>query len=165
MPTQTYVPLANITLGAAAYTVTFSSIPSTGYRDLVIIVWGLGNTGNVRPAVRLNGDGASNYSYVYMEGNGSSATTAAATISYMPELGVTVGTTTNPIQATIHLLDYSATDKHKPLLQRTDASAAGTNAAAGRWANTAAITSVEVLTTGASSWAAGSSFALYGIGA
>jgi hypothetical protein len=162
MPTPTYTPLANITLGSAAFGVTFASIPAT-YRDLVIVVSGLGNTGNVKPVIRLNGDSASNYSYQYIEGNGASATSASATATWMPDLGATIGTTTNPIIGNIQLFDYSQTNKHKTLLQRSNASATGTNAAVGRWANTAAVTSVFVFTPGVSSWAAGSTFALYGI--
>ena len=162
MPTSTYTPLANITLGSAASSVTFSSI-GQGYRDLVCFVNGLGNTGNVKVAVRLNGDSASNYSWVYMEGNGSTTVSVSGTGSWMPETNSATGTTTDRFTAVLNLMDYSATDKHKTLLQRFDAAGSGTNAAVGRWANTAAVTSMQVLTTGASTFAVGTSFALYGI--
>jgi hypothetical protein len=159
---QTYTPLANITLGSAAFGVTFGSIPQT-YRDLVIVINGLGTSGNAAPVLRLNGDSGSNYSSQYMEGNGSSTTAARATATWMPSGGATAGTTTNPIVATVQLFDYSATNKHKILLQSSSASASGSNVAAGQWANTAAVSSVFVFTPAASSWATGTTFALYGI--
>jgi hypothetical protein len=59
-------------------------------------------------------------------------------------------------------MDYSATDKHKTVLVRSNAASTGVEAIAQRWASTAAITSILVFpSTG--SWAAGGTFSLYGI--
>jgi hypothetical protein len=62
----------------------------------------------------------------------------------------------------IRLLDYSATDKHKCGFQRADNPADRASAVIFRWANTAAITSVEFAGNN-NPFSAGSTFALYGI--
>jgi hypothetical protein len=64
MPTPTYTPLANVTLGATAATVTFGSIPAT-MRDLVVIVNGT-TSSNVFTGLRFNSDSGSNYTFVRM---------------------------------------------------------------------------------------------------
>ena len=61
MATQTYDPIASITLGAAASSVTFSNIPST-YTDLVIIFSGAITTGFDSINIKFNSDGGTNYS-------------------------------------------------------------------------------------------------------
>jgi hypothetical protein len=156
-----YTALANVTLGSSASTVTFSSINS-GYRDLVFVLVGT-TTGTAFARMRINGDTGANYFTVSIEGNGSSvfsnigsgANNIRLPVSSTMESGVNW-------QNTIHLLDYAATNKHKAGLQRADNASIGTNLVAFRWANTAAITSVEFAGNN-NPFAAGSTFALYGI--
>lgn len=162
MPTPTYTPLANITLGSSAASVTFSSI-SQAYRDLVLVSNILGATADANLFLRFNGDTGTNYSFVQMYGSGSSTGTSAATLTQVVS-GITASTTQRAT-ATHSLIDYSATDKHKSLLNRSDsAQYVGTFAIATRWANTAAITSIQAFTS-SDAFAAGSTFALYGIAA
>jgi hypothetical protein len=59
-------------------------------------------------------------------------------------------------------MDYSSTAKFTSIISRAKQSANGSEAFANRWANTAAVTSVEIFTS-TGNWASGSSFALYGI--
>jgi hypothetical protein len=59
-------------------------------------------------------------------------------------------------------MDYSATDKHKTVLVRSNIPADTVAAHAVRWANTAAITTVGVAAI-SGTWSAGTTFALYGI--
>ena len=61
MPTPTYTPLANVTLGAAASSVTVGSIPAT-YRDVICVVVAEGST-TLQGRIRLNSDTGSAYSY------------------------------------------------------------------------------------------------------
>ena len=68
----TYTPIATTTLGSAAASYTFSSIPST-YTDLILIASGLVSTNGYDFDIRVNGDTATNYSYTALGGNGSSA--------------------------------------------------------------------------------------------
>jgi len=72
MPTPTYTPLATVTLGSTAASVTFSSIPAT-YRDLILIITAQRTGSPVNVGMRFNGDSGSNYSSVFMTGTGSSA--------------------------------------------------------------------------------------------
>lgn len=160
------VPLANLTLGSAAATVTFSSI-SGSYRDLMLIVGNLNtNTSVVYGYMRFNGDTATNYSYVNMAGDGSSATSGNGSNlngCYI-QPNSTFSTTSNAI-LTISIMDYSATDKHKTALIRSNNPGSFVSAIANRWASTAAITSLDIATTSATMWAAGSTFSLYGVSA
>jgi hypothetical protein len=110
-------------------------------------------------AVRYNGDTGSNYFRVYMQGTGSGSGASAA--DTQNRLFISGWNTTN--NNVIHqIMDYSATDKHKSSLSRGNTPDAELFAKAGRWNNTAAITSITLLLD-ANNIAAGSTFNLYGI--
>lgn len=114
-------------------------------------------TGSV---INFNSDTtAANYSGVWMLGNGTSATSSTSTTSF---LDVVENSTTNLTTSILQIMDYSATDKHKTVLVRNDnATPNGVEAYAIRWANTAAITKIDLNYSG--EWASGSTFILYGI--
>jgi hypothetical protein len=160
MSTPTYTPLATVTLGGTATSVTFSSIPAT-YRDLILIVSGLTTTTTVDAlAIRFNSDTGSNYSNVQMTGDGSSATSASSTntaafIGLIGDGAISVNV--------ISVMDYSATDKHKTVIGRGNVPNSRTRATASRWADTAAITSALVRTNADLTFTAGSTFSLYGV--
>lgn len=158
MPTTTYTPIASQTLSSSASSVTFSSIPAT-YRDLVLIVDAKAATSSVNFVLRFNSD-ASNGSAVLMRGNGS--TTSSFTESVI-NLASSSADTTNSGLIVAFIMDYSATDKHKTVLARGNVASSFTSASAARWASTSAITSIEVRPATADSYAANSSFYLYGI--
>ncbi|NBU22805.1 MAG: hypothetical protein EBS38_02680 [Actinobacteria bacterium] len=161
---MSYIPLANITLTSAQSSVTFGSIPTSvngvALRDLVLVVNGNYTTADGNTLVRLNGDSGSNYSNVYMAGGGAGAGSGALSGVWL--YGGGMNTTAGHSQIW-NIMDYSATNKHKTVLNRSNE--IGTNSAvyawAGRWANTSAVTSVYI--QGSSNFAIGSSFALYGI--
>ena len=161
MPTATYTALANITLATAASTISFSSIPAT-YRDLLFIFSGTGST-TLQGRIRINGDTGSNYLFQRMSGSGASA--SAARISTGATSGtistIAQATTTGALQMNINIMDYSATDKHKTMLQRST-SAVNISAQALRWASTSAITSLVLVVT-TQSIGAGTTLSLYGI--
>jgi hypothetical protein len=158
MPTPTYTPLATVTLGSSASSVTFSSIPAT-YRDLILVTDGVTGA-DAALYLRFNGDSGSNYNFVRAVGfsggtfsdSGNNVTEIRNTIQMNPR-----GPSVNQI------MDYSATDKHKTVLQRGNLKNAGETAmGAGRWANTAAITSI-VCSLNTSTFLSGSRFDLYGV--
>ncbi len=154
--TSAYVPLANVTLGSAASSVTFSSI-SQSYRDLVLVV-NAGTGTNESVNVRINSDSGSNYPFVAAIGNGSSTGSSATTLTQIQtNYGINGSTSHNVI---LNFMDYSATDKHKTVLYRTNISDAGTTMGAVRWANTSVITTIALVNA---TYQAGSSFSLYGI--
>jgi hypothetical protein len=159
MPTPTYTPLATVTLGSTASSVTFSSIPAT-YRDLIVVCEFVPSGSFFDTGLRFNADGGTNYSFVEASGSGSgsgnsnSAPRSQAIFLYTEA--------TNRWAVIAQIMDYSATDKHKTVLSRATAGAEITIMTANRWANTAAITSVQVRPD-ASTFASGSTFSLYGV--
>jgi len=153
MPTPTYTALANITLGSSASYVTLSSIPAT-YRDLVLVYSGSG-TAPTEVWATLNGSTA-NGSTVVMLGTGSAAQSGTSA-------AITIGTIDTTIcNNIVQFMDYSATDKHKTILTRSNRAGAGTLAYATRWAITSAITSIAVVPQ-SGTFNSGHTFALYGI--
>jgi hypothetical protein len=156
MPTPTYQPLATITLGASTTSVTFSSIPAT-YRDLILIFDGANTAGITDLYIRLNGDSTSgNYPGVRMSGDGSNPSSTTANTTAMRVGFISTGRT----NAIIQIMDYSATDKHKTVLSRSNIPTSTVDANVGRWANTAAITSVNIF---GGTLASASTVSLYGI--
>jgi hypothetical protein len=154
-----------VTLGTAVSNVTFSSIPST-YRDLRVVFRGNLTTGVTGASVfaQIQGSGAS-FTNVRMTGNGSttaSGTESNARCAFYEGNGLEPTSAGNFIG---EIMDYSATDKHKTLLFRSNniaTSAGSTEAVALRWANTSAVTSIG-FGTGSGTFAVGCTFALYGV--
>jgi len=159
MPTTTYTPLATLTLSTSAASVTFSSI-SQAYRDLVLVA-NVTTTANASNYLVINGDGSgTTYSRVSMHGNGTTAASNSVTGDPYLLNNVVVTTSSEITQFAYNFMDYSATDKHKSVLLRVDRAGASTVAQVHRWANTAAITSLQIA---GGTLAAGSTFCLYGI--
>ena len=164
MGTPTYTALANITLGSSASSVTFSSIPAT-FRDLVLICVTANGGSGANNGIRFNSDTGSNYTRLFMGVNGvgafSSGNTTSTGFQYdnfafsTPNLG-----RNNHI---LNIMDYSATDKHKTILARANREGDTLDALTGRWANTSAVTTLNVYVIGGGDFLTGSSFALYGI--
>jgi hypothetical protein len=159
MPTPTYVSLATITLGSTASSLTFSSIPAT-YRDLIVVHNNLGTVNNdANSNFRFNSDSGSNYSRVFAFSEaGGSPVSGSGTGTSLQVFGLrtTVGVSISQI------MDYSATDKHKTVLTRTNTPDHLIWMSAGRWANTAAINTIQ-LNAFSGSFAIGSVISLYGI--
>jgi len=154
MATPTYTPIASITLGSSASSVTFSSIPQN-YRDLVLVFNGNGTSDSFLFSYPNSDTG--NATQVIMQGNGSNTSSSAFS-------GLSWGTinTGGKTQAILQWMDYSVTDKHKTVLIRDPEGIVLSIARAARWASTAAITSLEIVTN-SGLVTAGSTFALYGI--
>lgn len=155
------VALATTTLGSAASTVTFSSIPGT-YRDLRLVISATAS-GGADLRMSFNGDNSDgNYSRVVMSGNGSSTfsvTSSPRAIDYYAN--ATSGSEPNVI--TVDVMDYMATDKHKTSLARANRAGSGTDAIALRWASTSAVTTILIDNANSQTFSTGSTFALYGI--
>ena len=156
MATPKYTALAEITLSSTDSSVTFSSIPS-GYRDLILVIGG-NATGNENAELRFNGDSGSNYSNVRALGSTTIVSDSATATSTQRAARIGSGQSTVIMQ----IMDYSATDKHKTVLARSMQSTDAVHMGAARWANTSAITSVEVFVS-ANAYAIGSTFCLYGV--
>jgi len=158
MATPTYDLLASTTLTTSASSVTFSSISATGKGDLVVTINSLADSGTTNFAIRFNGT-TTPYSSVIAYSDGSSAASYASSSSI--DLMAFGGATTMPAIVTATVLDYSATDKHKSVLARGDRADKQASMTAGRWASTAAVTSVTIHNTTTNNYAVGSIFNLY----
>ena len=159
MPTPTYTPLATVTLGSSASSVTFSSIPAT-YRDLILVMNGSSSSGFGGALVRFNADSGSNYNDVLMYGYGGGTFGSESRANQTSgQIGVTSDTISTFV---VQVLDCSATDKHKTFLSREGFASGETLATAGRWANTSAITSLQVFYA-SRTFSAGHTFSLYGV--
>lgn len=159
-----YVALANITLGANAASVSFSSI-SQSYRDLVCVVVAKHNSGASPLFMRVNGSAAGIYQANSMAGDGTnifSQTTGLVTSLSLAQGQNILGTSVDAL-ITFSIQDFSSTNKHKPVLSRADRSDFITVATAGRIETTSAITSFNLFCNG--QFVAGSTFALYGVSA
>jgi hypothetical protein len=162
MPTPTYIALANTTLSASASTVTFSSIPST-YRDLIVVM-SIKLTAGAETKVQFNSS-AANYSMVQAAFTGSSNFSNGgggnSWVWITPNSFTSTGEFDNCV---MHIMDYSATDKHKGYVSRYDSLSTNTysNMIAGRWSETQAISSLAIYVS-SNSFTSGSTFALYGV--
>lgn len=159
---KTYEPIATQTLGSAAATVTFSSIPGT-YTDLVLIITPQSSSGTASVDIQLNGDTGTNYSLTYLYGTGSSSASGRDSNTAYAGGGSAVATANIFLTNIVQIQNYSNTTTNKTLLMRTDNTAGNVLTAVSMWRNTAAITSILLkLATGAN-FTTGSTFSLYGI--
>jgi len=154
---STYTPLATTTLGSASATVTFSSI-SSAYTDLVMIIQATTAAGNAM-TYQLNGDSTTtNYSVTGVYGDGSSAG------SYRSSNNTLSGASAAPNVAILNFQNYSNTTTYKTLLSRGNEINNDSRAVVSLWRNTAAVNQI-VMGINGGTYAAGSTFTLYGIAA
>ena len=159
----TYEPIATTTLGSNASTYTFSSIPGT-YTDLVLVCNASTTTDNVNYYLQFNSDSATNYSFTYLEGDGSSAASSKSSgISY---LYVARGSSNSYFDVIVaNIMNYSSTTNYKAVLSRY---ALGLGLGkrnsihVGSWSSNSAITSITIGSNGGT-LKSGSTFTLYGI--
>jgi hypothetical protein len=156
MPTPTYTSLATVTLGSTATSVTFSNIPAT-YRDLIFVFEGVVSAGGGEVVrVNFNGDTTSgNYSATYANGDGAGRSSGNESRRF----GVFYAQRSSMVAS---FMDYSATNKHKTYLSRAGGASNALEMIVGRWANTAAITSIRLFPD-ANGFASGSTLNLYGV--
>jgi hypothetical protein len=159
---STYTPIATTTLGSAAASVTFSSIAGT-YTDLVIVINGAyASSDDGSPGLRFNSDTGGNYSETLIDGNGSSASSGRdsnATSAILGSMSATISTNI------INVMNYANTTTYKTSISRGNNTANRVRAYAALWRNTAAITSIQIITNATPNFATGSTFTLYGISA
>lgn len=158
--TSAITAIANATIsGSTTTTVTFSSITSA-YRDILVVVSGT-NSVDANLVFRFNSDSGSTYTRIGISGNGSTFSSSLSSLTGINfNNNARIGTTA--ANFALQVMDYVATDKHKPVLAISDRSDAAAERHMFRWANTAAITSISALVTGGN-LVAGTTFTLYGI--
>ena len=168
-PTGSYDSLATVTLSATASSVTFSNIPTT-YTHLQLRATHTFSASGLGINMQVgNGtiDTGSNYAYHYLLGQGTAASSGAASTqaSWVYYYVVGNGSTAIPETEIWDFVDYSNTNKYKTsrLLAGVDNNGSGeVFMASDLWMNTSAINTIKI-NTSSSTFAAGSSFALYGV--
>lgn len=151
---STYIPIITNTLTASSGAVTLSNIPNT-YTDLVAIV---ATTTGGDISWRINGDTGSNYSQTVIYGYSSFGSTRSTNAT---SHWLNYGSNSGNLFAVIQLNNYSNTTTNKTSVLRDIANGTTSDIMVGTWRSTAAITSLTF--TPPSTFAAGSTFTLYGI--
>jgi hypothetical protein len=164
----TYEPIATTTLGSEASSIVFSSIPAT-YTDLRLVMVGIKPSAtNSAPRVQFNTDTGSstNYSYTQIQGNGSAASSAAATNDGgIPLIIFDALVSTTPKLGTLDILNYrGSTNKTCLNFESSDRNGSGRVVlAVGMWRNTAAITTITINDNSSRNFGVGTTATLYGI--
>lgn len=166
---NTYTLISSNVLTSSVASVTFSSIPAT-YTDLVLkmSVRSTEATNVTSYFIRFNGDTASNYSRLYVEGEGSGTNSGVAgnQTSAIYRFANGDSSTSNTFANAEHYIPSYNASQNKPFSgfigQEDNQTSAYVSATANLWRNTAAITSLSITANGAD-WKSGSSFFLYGI--
>lgn len=160
---STYSTIATTTLGSAAASYTFSSIPST-YTDLVLIVSAtLTSGGAANNYLRFNGDTGSNYSATVLYGTGSVTGSYRSTNNSTGIIFDDV-TSTEPNTDVVNIMNYSNTSTFKTTITRSSPVNSAVQTSVGLWRSTAAINSVTIANP-STTLAIGTTLTLYGIAA
>jgi hypothetical protein len=170
---NTYTLLETITVGAAgAASVTFNSIPQTGYTDLVVKMSARSVTDT--PAcialVQFNADTGSNYLYRYIRGNGSAVDSSGANPNTSISLFIIAASNATAStfgNSEMYIPNYTSANYKSVSIDgvsENNATRAEAVLTTGLWSSTAAITSIK-LSEGAGNFAQYSTFSLYGVSA
>ena len=164
--TSTEIAIATTTLGSAASTITFSSIPST-YTDLRLVLTGYNATTGNAWAMQYNADTATNYSFTQLNGSGTAAgsgrTTTTARI-YIGDINLN-NSNSVPGLATIDIFSYAgSTNKTALSTFSGDLNGSGNVFTyVSLWRSTSAINSIKLFNDAGANFAAGTTATLYGI--
>jgi hypothetical protein len=155
---STYSTIATVTLGSAAASHTFSSIPGT-YTDLVLIA--APNTSLPNLNLYFNSDTSALYSNTGLWGLGSGNGGSGRDINSNYFFGTY--STGTPFQKW-NIMNYSNTNTFKPILLRVDDTGLVTGMQSGVYRSTNAITSITLI-PGSGNLPSGFTASLYGIAA
>ncbi|CAB4146898.1 hypothetical protein UFOVP696_11 [uncultured Caudovirales phage] len=170
---NSYESIASATGNGSSSIFTFSSIPSTySHLQIRMISRGVRSLSAEQLYIRVNGDGGNNYTYHYLFADGSGVGVGAnANVSVYFAAQFPAGTENANVylSSVIDLLDYTSTNKHKVMKAlngydnnaNTGLLSSQVWFSSGVWMNSAAVTSISVLSNGA--FASGTSIGLYGV--
>jgi len=169
---NTYTLLETITVGAAqAASVTFNSIPQTGYTDLIIKASARSGSGNPTWLyVTFNGS-TSTYNNKVLQGSGSAASSSdvsAVARLFTGAMASDAATANTFGNAEIYIPNYTSSNQKSTSsdgVQETNAAATNMGLWAGQWTGTAAITTIEIKPQNLTTFAQYSTFSLYGVSA
>ena len=156
----TYEKIATTTLGSAAASITFSSIASS-WTDISLI-WSCTGTTASSGLLRFNSDSATNYSWTYLAGNGSSPFTSRASSQTSLLMNGGVLSTTNPSFSIVDIFSYAGSTNKTVLINDNQGEQNSVFWFVGLYRSTSPITNISI-TASASTFAAGTTVTLYGI--
>jgi hypothetical protein len=166
---NTYTLLEQITVGAAgASSVTFNSIPQTGYTDLV-----------VKASTRRDVSGADNflitfngvttgYTYRELTGNGSAASSSSGSLAITGLVNGATMTASTFSNNDIYIPNYTSSNFKSftsDAVTENNLTLSYAQLWANLWSNTAAISSIKLQILGGNSFSQHSTFSLYGVAA
>lgn len=161
----TFEPLATTTLGSAASSITFSSIPST-YTDLRVVLSNnpTASTGQ-NVVLTFNNDTATNYSTTLIRGNGSVAVSSALTNRANMSLDNNGTSTTYPNLYELDIFSYAGSTYKTALVSNSsDFNGSGeVTKIVGLWRSTSAINRIDFKYATGSNFSTGTTATIYGI--
>ena len=145
----TYKLISAVTVGAGgAASIDFSSIPST-YTDLLLKISGRSNTSAIDDNLYIKFNNSStSFTFRYLQGNGSSAYSATASLNYIGTISAASATSSTFGNAEIYLPNYAGSNNKSisnDTVAENNASSSSATLTATLWSNTAAINQVTVL--------------------
>jgi hypothetical protein len=165
-PIGAFDALGTVTVPAGGLSsITFAGIPQTGYSHLQIRATSVAS-GEMNHYMQFNGDTSANYSWHELYGTGSAATSANSANVEFIKAGY--NGTTLPAPSVIDILDYTNTNKFKTTrgLAGSDNNTGSNNYIlfrSGNWRSTAAINSIYIYPSSATTFSQNTSFSLYGV--
>ena len=167
-----YESIQTLTGNGSASQLTFSGIPSTySHLQFRLTVRGTRSYATEQLYIRLNGDSGSNYRYHYLYGESSSVTPGASgadTVFLINEFPAANETANIYSSSIVDILDYNSPNKYTTMRSLSAYDNNGNPSYQGKtwfgsglWLNTAAVTSITVLSNGP--FTSDSSIALYGV--
>jgi hypothetical protein len=171
---NTYTLIEQITVGAAtASSVTFNSIPETGYTDLKVVCSVRSTRVNPSDGMNLefNADTANSYSTRRIYGVGSGTPTSDLLTPYarifLNDIPGSTATASTFCNSEFYVPNYSSSNQKSVSADtafENNTTAAGLVLLAGLWTGTAAISSIRLYPDGGN-FAEHSTFSLYGVSA
>ena len=159
----TYEPIATTTLGSAAATITFNSIPAT-YTDIRVVLSLIGTIAGRQSLVTFNNDSSALYSMTYLYGTGTGA--ASGRSSNRNDFWIEVGgaSTTIPHLITYDVFSYAgSTFKTVLATGQEDNNGSGyVSRTVALYRSTTAISRMDMTLSG-TTFAIGTTATLYGI--
>ena len=155
-PVNTYVPLADFTLGSNDTEIVFSNIPQ-GYRDLVLV--GDAVHSSTLQALRMR-MAVTNHTYVRIYATAAGRGAGSESLS-----GILLAdfNSTSRGSFVANIMDYSQTDKNKTVAIMSGNADYATYVIVGRYPSNNAITSFTLFVPDNSAIGASSRFQLYGV--
>jgi len=141
--------VSTVTVGSGgAATIDFTSIPQTG-TDLLVVISSRNDIGATAYYCRFNSDSGSNYNWIRLLGDGSTASSSAGPSTQFILQANNANDTANTFNnSSIYITNYAgSTSKSVSIdtVKENNATAANQMIQAGNWSGTAAITTITLL--------------------